>query len=334
MALYVTPTDRVGTRKSVDECGMDMCVTSGPPFDAPFTDLVLYYWAVQVNFYAPDGTSAAGGHFGLQAFDFAESASLNLPRSVVNWGVYDDSPGHGTYAALRGSISTDPRFRELSGLASAGSQVSMQFNWRYGDWYRFRVFKSPRQDWTANELDEGYLQYPPYIGTNQQANEVAYRCTIQNVTRGEVPIIFRDVLIKNCRTVRPIYGMTTWTEPIGTPDLTSWPYHPEYRLRNVNWDGPRAIKHWTTTYTDSVQNAGIEFHEDHIAQVGYGPTMTGWDLSPRRGRVFTRAAVHPTQHGESRRVQAQFWDSSPPNQILPSPILPLISPSPTPRPWY
>lgn len=329
MAIYTIHSNALGRiRTALDEVGCDMMIYSGPPLTGAITDVGLYYWAMQCGFNTESGASAGGGHFGIQVI---ENMAGIPKRSVVNWGVYDDTPGHVDFAVFRGTHPIGNGFADIA----LGTTESHYFDWNYGEWLRFRIFKSPKQDWTSVDLTDGFGQSAPYLGTNQQALETAYRCTIQNVSRNSVPIIYRDVLVRNARAVKPMNAGIFFTEPIGTPDLETWPYNPEMRYRNVSIDGYRTVYAYTASYQDPVRNAGVFTAPDgsYIAHKGF-ETVQGFRLSPKRGRTLgIPASIGADQDDIIQPSKAAFWDPAPDN-VTPAPLPGPPAPTATPRPWY
>lgn len=253
MPMYAYQWTRRRTR--VDEAGCDFRPVQGPNINTRnWSEVWLYYWAFQVDFLDEAGAETGGGHFGLQAY-----ANPDLPdgftSTVVNWGVYD---------SVIGGLTTFRSAQVLDNVtfADINSDVSFGYRWQYGHWYRFRVFKSPKQDWTAPEIRPADGQVPPYVGTDQQATEVAYRCTIQDLTAGTVPFDFHDVLIKNPAASKPMVTGVMWTEEVSLPgfDLqTTWTDSPICDFRAVDWDGSEMISQWQTTYSASSANNDVRF---------------------------------------------------------------------------
>lgn len=328
MAIYTLPSNTYGTiRAALDEVGCDMMIYSGPPLTGPITDIGLYYWAMQAGFNTESGSSAGGGHFGIQVIDNLEGIPK---RTVVNWGVYDDTPGHPDFAVFRGTTPIGNGFAEI-GIDTTESHY---FDWNYGEWLRFRIFKSPKQDWTSTDLTVGSGQVAPYIGTNQQPLETAFRCTIQNVSRNAVPVVYRDVLVRNARLLKPMNAGIFFTEPIGAPSQETWPYNPEMRYRNVNIDGYRTAYAYSVNYQDGVRNAGVYMAPggEYIAHKGY-ETAQGYQLSPRRGRTLGGVPVPLADLGQILQPGSLFWDA-PPANVTPAPLAGPPTPTATPRPWY
>src|SRR5436189_6377428 len=125
MAIYLWPYNR--PRPRCDEIGADFMIAQGPPLTtAGWTTVLLYFWACQPDFVDNSGTEVGGGHFGLQAYD---NGALTR-KTVINWGVYDDSIGG--LATFRSTKPTDPLFIDFGNPSSYG------FYWEYNKWYRFR----------------------------------------------------------------------------------------------------------------------------------------------------------------------------------------------------
>lgn len=307
MAIYLSPTGRFNA--GCDELGVDLCPVQGPPLDTGgWTTVLLYFWACQPDFVDNSGAGVGGGHFGLQAYD---NGSLTR-KSVINWGCYDDTGGTGT--VFRSTKPTDPRFIDY------GNQSSFGFPWQYGHWYRFRVFKSPKQDWLAaqiNDQDQG----APWAGSNQRGDETAFRCTVQDLTSGEVPLTMFDILVKNAATSRPIRNGTVWTEPIdnglGGVSNQVWPYDPICRVRHHVFDGPRTTPKITTTYYATAT------HCDGVLD-----TTNGY-FEMKGTATYTRTIAD----GTVTTLTSNVWDASPSN-VSPNPSLDGSARVATPRPWF
>lgn len=307
MAIYLAPYNRPLTR--CDELGVDFMITQGPPLTtAGWTTVLLYFWACQPDFVDDNGTGVGGGHFGLQAYDNGALAR----KTVINWGVYDDTIGGG--ATFR---STKP----LSSLfTDYGNQSSYGYFWEYNKWYRFRIFRSPKQNYVAAEINPGALQIAPWVGTDQQATEVAFRCTIQNITDGQIPVVFQDVLVKNAATSRPIQNGQIWTEPIdnGTGGISNqvWPYSPICRVRHPVFDGARTIpKYQVTYYATATHCDGIVDSSGYMQMYGTS--------------VLTRSNADGTIID---MPSSTFWDAAPVESTPNS--LDVSARVTTPRPWY
>lgn len=307
MAIYAVPGSR--RRDAVDEIGVDIRPVQGPPIHTRnWGDVLLYYWALQVDFLDPSGISVGAGHVGIQAYD-----NDDLPdnqRTVVNWGCYDNSVS-GTF---RQTIQLSPNFLDIN------IPVSFGYPWEYGDWLRFRVFKSPKQDWVANEITPGGNQVPPYVGTDQQADEVAFRCTIENVTKGWPPVEFHDVLIKNPRATKPIGDGQFWCEPIkqaawGGDIDSDWPYSPICDFREWIFDGRGMAANVTATYSATATNCDV---------VAVSGTPGYYSL---KGNV-----TRTNSDGTIIAVPSGYWDA-PESNVTPA-VTDTSTRVPTPRPWY
>lgn len=284
-------------------------ITQGPPLTTGgWTTVLLYFWACEPDFVDNNGTGVGGGHFGLQAYDNGALAR----KTVINWGCYDDSIGGG--ATFRSTKPTDSRFIDY------GNQSSYGFAWEYLKWYRFRIFRSPKQNYLAAEINAGNLQVAPWVGTDQQSTEVAFRCTIQNITDGGIPIVFQDVLVKNAATSKPITNGMIWTEPIdnGTGGISNqvWPYSPICRVRHTVFDGARIDQHYQVTYYATAT------HCDGIIDASGYAQMYGTN-------VLTRSNAE----GTVIDIPSTYWDDSPAN-VSPNPSLDGSARVATPRPWY
>jgi hypothetical protein len=231
MAIYATPEPRRGQGRA-DSCGVDLQIVAGPPRDRDPGDVTFVFWAMQISFVDDAGAGVGGGHFGLQWY----VASPGTGFGVLNWGVYDDTIGN--YATFRGSVPTDPHVVDI------GNPPSWGYPFAYGDWCRFRCFRSPRQDWKADELDAGDRQPKDYRHGDQRPDEIAFRVTVDNLTAGDGPFVFRDVLIKRAATSGPLASPILWTE--AAHDALS--RGPSARFANLWWDGQDAFPSVLATY--------------------------------------------------------------------------------------
>jgi hypothetical protein len=312
MAIYTNFATNRRTR--ADEVGIDIRAVQGPPLpQGPlWGDALLYYWAQQINFVDDVGAGVGGGHIGIQAYD---NWDLATKRTVVNWGVYDDIIGGG--AVFRSSaVLTPDVFDDIN------NPVSMGMDWDYGDWLRFRVFRSPKQDWTADEIFPGTGQVPPYVGTDQQPDEVAFRCTIENLTRGTVPIAFHDALIKNAAASKPMTNGQFWTEPIAQASYpgdidNDWPWDPICDFRNLVFDGVEPVTLFSRAYNVVSQNTDIFAVDASGGEPGYIRHVT----------AVSRVNLDDTTFAPP----VGFWDTPQPN-VAPNPDL--TTPAATPRPWF
>jgi hypothetical protein len=271
MAIYATPVLSAG-RERAEVCGVDIQVLAGPPRDHDPGDVGFVYWAMQISFVDESGAGVGGGHFGLQWF----SAGAPTRFGVINWGVYDDLVGD--YATFRGSVPTDPRFVDI------GVPPSWGVDYEYGDWCRFRCFRSPRQDWTAAELDTGDRQPRRRHRTDQSPEETAFRVTVENVSAGAAPVAFRDVLIRNAAPTRAFAYPVLWTET-GPHVLARGPV---VRFANLWWDGPGTIERARVSYYEGQTDTECRLDaQGAIVQAGARrretPPGTELDLTGRSG---------------------------------------------------
>lgn len=308
MAIYVNTSS--AKRSRANEIGIDMRAVQGPPLPAGalWGDALLYYWAQQISFYNNAGAHLGAGHIGIQAYDITE-----LPtRTVVNWGCYDDSVA----GQFRSSTVHGPQFTNF------GNDVSLGYPWDYGEWIRFRVFRSPKQNWLAADLAPGDNQVAPYVGTNQQASEVAFRCTIQNLTRGTPPVVFHDVLVKNAATNRPMSDDGFWTEPIpqaswpGTIEV-DWPHDPICDFRNVDFDGPGHVTLCQRTYGATTANCDTLAVNAAGGQPGY---------------IRMSGGVTRTQADDTTFAPPTGYWATPQANVAATPDP--AAPGTTPRPWF
>jgi hypothetical protein len=311
VAIYCFPS--ASKRPRVDEIGFDMRVTNGPVM-APPGDFsggcFLYFWAFQIDFYDNSDVGVGGGHIGLQAYNHPDITY----KGMINWGVYDDTIGGG--ATFRsGPMLTDDVFVDIN----AG--VSFGYTWFYNHWYRFRVYKSPKQDYVANEIYDGSGQIAPYVGTDQQTDEVAFRCTVQDVTAGSVPFDFHDVLVKSPATSKPMALNSFFTEPFqdagyGGNIFTEWPWSPEWHVRHINMDGiGNSIGSFQIDYSVGTANCNITAVS---ATPGY--------MRQKGGETRTNAALSVLT------TPTGFFDAAPAN-VTPD-IHDTATRIATPRPWY
>jgi hypothetical protein len=308
MAMYLNSFGR--KRQRCDEMGMDIQIVQGPPLTSGgWTDLWLYFWAMQPDFVDNSGNITGGGHFGLQAQD---NDSL-VRKSVINWGSYDNSLGGG--ATFRSSKPTNPIFIDYGNPSSYG------FPWNYGKWYRFRVYKSPKQNYLAAEINDGSGQVAPYVGTNQQANETAFRCTIQNITDHEVPIVMFDILAKDAATTKAIANGMIWCEPLGDGGPTEpnqvWPFSPICKVRHPVFDGANVDSQYEITYYNGTPTAA---HCDVIL---------GSDYFQMYG---TSSLTRTNPHGTILTSPSALWDAPESNANIG--YSSTVAGGATPRPWY
>jgi hypothetical protein len=320
MAMYLNRHNPVVNY--VDEVGVDLLVVNGPSLTsgASYGVVYLYFFAIQIDIYNSAGTIVGGAHGGLQMFNHGVSGVSRL--SVVNWGCYDNTIGIGG-SVTRSSAAREADFQTLNGTGD-GKGTSHAYDWNYGEWIRFRFFLSPKQNWLASELYAGANQSAPYVGTNQQAGEIAYRCTVENLSRKNVRQLYQDVLVKTDLTSKAMANGSVWVEPIGTGGVVtngsdpshSWPFSPVFRMRNFTWNGARAVPQFETYYAPGVADCNITSDSSGYMQFtsGVGTTMTnptGTVLTPPTG----------------------FWDAAPAN-VTPNPSLDPSARVATPRPWY
>lgn len=318
MAIYL---NFAKARSRFSEVGVDLRFVQGPPLSAastPWTHVLLYFLALQVDWVDNAGTVVGGGHFGLQVYDNVDLGSAN--RTVVNWGVYDDTIATPN-SVCRSSIPID-----FQHFIDVNNEVSFGFDFQYGEWIRFRVFKSPKQNWLANEIKPGANQVPPYVDTDQQADEEAWRCTIQRIDRDEYPIAFHDALIKGPATTAPLQNGQCWVEPIGwdVSNLeTLWNYSPQcdVRMHDIDGSGGNVITTFQAHYAPTTTNADITFHDTAGAVPGF-VRMEG------RESGMTRT----TAEGTVLAPPVGYFDARPAN-VTPA-ITDVAARVATPRPWF
>jgi hypothetical protein len=270
IAIYATPVLPPGQARA-GACGVDLQVLAGPPRDRDPGDVSFVFWALQISFVDEQGTVVGGGHFGLQWF----TAGSRTRFGVVNWGVYDDLIGD--YAVFRGSVPTDPAFVDI------GVPPSWGVDYEYGDWCRFRCFRSPRQDWSGAELDVGERQPGRSHHQDQGRDETAFRVTFENLTAGAPPVVFRDVLVRGAASIRPLAYPVLWTET--SHDVLA--RGTIARFANLWWDGPDAIQRVRVSYAEGTRETECSVDRDGaIVQAGghprHTPAGTELDLTPSR----------------------------------------------------
>lgn len=309
MAMYANPFGRVRTR--CDEMGIDICPVQGPPLDTGgWTTVFLYFWACQPDFVDNNGNAIGGGHFGLQAMDHGP-----LPRkSAINWGCYDSTGTGGS--TFRSTKPTDSMFYDY------GNPSTFGYPWEYGHWYRFRVFKSPKQNWLAAEIND-HDQPAPWAGSNQRSDETAYRCTVQDVSAGGVPVPILDILVKNAASSKAIANGMCWTEPLdnGTGGIPNqeWPYSPIVRFRHPVFDGPKVDPQYEVSY---YTGSPVPSHCDVILGASY-VQMYGTSTLTRTNAAGTLLTC-PSALWDAGDVGARVY---PPTDTAPRS-------SSTPHPWF
>ena len=232
---------------------------AGPPRDRDPGNVSFVFWAMQMSFVDDAGTVVGGGHFGLQWF----TAGAATRFGVINWGVYDDLIGN--YAVFRGSVPRDPRFVDI------GVPPSWGVDYEYGDWCRFRCHRSPRQDWSGAELDVGDRQPVDRHHRDQDAEEVAFRVTFENLTAGAPPAVFRDVLIRRAARARAMAYPVLWTET----EHAVLARGPVARFANLQWDGPDTIRRVRVSYADATVDTQCGIDADGtIVQAGAHRRLT------------------------------------------------------------
>lgn len=314
--MYSTPTNQKTI--GADECGYTLRVTDGPPMDAVETwfGIWIYFWSLQVSVQRPGGAYSGGGHFGLQ---WGHQDGLH---GLINFGMYDNVTGVPD-CVNRGSIPTDPLFD--------GSDDSYHFAWNYNDIIKFRMFKSPKQNWTAAELSPGLNQSPEYTGTDQVfggplGDETAFRCILK--VNDQPWRFFRDVLMKDAAPVQPIVGPVLWTErilstdPLGDPPVwlpTDWPETPTGGFRDVIWDGRGPAG---DTYSVHYSFGGAGTSNVSLISDSYGQWVQ-----------WAGGQTRTNPEGALLVTDSTFYDAPRPN-VTPNPGLDPAARVATPRPWY
>lgn len=322
MAMYL---NFVKARRRYNEVGIDCRFNQGPPIAAaatPWNHVWLYYMAMQIDWVDATDTIVGGGHVGLQIYDEPALGSAN--RTVVNWGVYDNTTGVPN-STFRASIPIDPAGNDFLDI---DNELSFGFDFQYTEWVRFRVFKSPKQDWVANEIKPGSGQSAPYVGTDQQPDEEAWRCSLQRLGRDEYPIDFHDVLIKSPRANRPLSNGQCWLEPIGSDisDLhAKWYYSPQadFRCHDLDGCGGNVIEMFSADYAAVSTNCNMSWHDAAGAVPGF-IRLEGTEVPPGMTRTTADASHLPPPVG--------YWDARPAN-VAPA-ITDVSARVPTRRPYF
>ena len=319
--MYATPTNP--KTNFADEIGWTLQVTQGPQMNTHVWEGIwIYFWGMQVSFRRPNGDLSGGGHIGLQW------GHLDNQHGLINYGMYDlVVPGDNV--TTRGSIaSVNPLFGNA--FAEYGDSTSF-FPWQYGQIIKFRIYPSPRQDWTAAELYDGNQQPPEYSGVDQKTSgtygaETAYRCSIK--IDDQPWVAFRDVLMKDTATSKAITGPVFWTEKIlntdvnGTPpiwDPTDWPYSPIGKFRNVDWDGPDVCGN---TFGTHYSFSGAGTSNVSIVTDSYGQWVQ-----------WAGGQTRTNPEGTLLTTDSTFYDDPRPN-VSPNPSLDPAARIATPRPWW
>jgi hypothetical protein len=318
VAIYSTPTL---AHPYADEVGCTIKWLTGPDMTSTTdTHISVYFAAMQFGFRKADNSSAGGGHLGLIWGDYPRPG-----HAVLNCGIYDDTYGV-TNSVTRGSI---PTHYELTGGPASYDWnrygVAGRSGWDYGDEVTFRVFRSPKQNWLAAQLDNGSLQPPEYTSVDQKTSgtygaETAFRCVVQR--NNEAPFFFRDVLIKSAATSAALTGPSFFLEPIfdnAFISVGSWPFNPSVQFRAVAWDGCRCVKSWTLTY-------GPQVNSDQTLIT---------DGSSRQWLRYTTndAGLTRTNADGTGVTMSNAWWPTPPSNVSPA-ITDNAARVTTPRPWF
>jgi hypothetical protein len=139
--MYCYPRPWVPGQASLpnaSEAGITIRPVSGPAIaygSAP--SVFVYFWALQVDIRKSDGTVMGGGHFGVQWCNPLDASQGSGHYGRINWGCYD-----GFYTPDPNAVCRSSKF--LAPFDQYGN-----FRWEYGDIMKFRVFKSPKQNWLA-----------------------------------------------------------------------------------------------------------------------------------------------------------------------------------------
>ena len=305
--MYCYPRSHFGTQAlRASEAGITIRPQSGPAIAAGSPpDVFVYFWALQVSILASDGTERGGGHFGIQWCNPQDASAGNGHYGRINWGCYDATIGG--LAVCRGSLWQPP-------FDAYGN-----YRWEYGREYKFRIFKSPKQNYLAAELDAGSLQVAPYVGTNQQADETAYR-VIMKVDENPWFTV-RDCLIKQADGVgyKCLGGPIFWTEYIPySAGADAWPGAPDGWFKDFVWDGA----HPGATF-DVLYGGGVGLTHNNVS-------IKGGEWISQEGNV---AITRTTPEGSILTAPSLFHPTRPAN-VSPNPSLDGAARVSTPRPWY
>jgi hypothetical protein len=186
-------------------------------------------WACRITFRATDDSVRGTAEFGLES----GSGFSNQSQTGCKWG------GNDTVAAgsFRGSLSS---------LGYGISPNKPNYEWQTGRDYYLRVYKSPKQNWLAAELDSG---------SDQAAGEIAWRFTVTDLSTGTVTTV-RDILIPDCATTGAMSDGSIGAEDTNTATapVAKVPW-------DVRWSEPRVnnrlVPSTTITYSsggDSLNN--------------------------------------------------------------------------------
>jgi hypothetical protein len=309
--MYSTPRSFVtgsgGIASNASEAGITIRPVSGPAVvtGSP-PDVFVYFWALQVDIRKSDGTIMGGGHFGVQWCNPKDASAGVGHFGRINWGCYD-----GFYTPDPNAVCRSSKF--LAPFDQYGN-----FHWEYGWDMKFRVFKSPKQNWLAAELDPGSSQAAPYVGTDQQASETAWRVIMKINTD---PWIFvRDVLVKNADGVgyAAIAAPIFWTEYIPwTTGADAWPGAPEAYFSEFTWDGAHPGMGFDVSYGSAV---GLTHNN---------VSLKGNYISHEGNVAITRTVAE----GSILTPPSGFYPTRPAN-VTPNPSLDPAARITTPRPWF
>lgn len=309
--MYSWPNYQTGRANLCDEVGVTIRPTNGPPMTGtPDSHVFVHFWALQFNCVDTTGAEVAGFHLGPQWCNAGDSNPSYQGR--INFGAYDTIVNPGV-AVCRGSHwPTAKGFDSTTG----------NFNWSYGTTFTFRCALSPKQNWTAAELDNGSGQNAGHTNTNQQTDEVAFRMWMK-VDSGAwfAP---RDVLVKKGAGIgsKPLGMQTLFTEIIyndATYSATDFPYHPTGLFRNLVVDGRLSCKSFNMLY------AAAETSNCDITMT----TASSVDWIKHEGQAgLTRTTPDNTNLNNG----TNFYDNGPANVAINN--LDASARVTTPRPWY
>lgn len=312
--MYSWPNYRVTRSSMCDEVGLTIQPTSGPAMTGtPDSHIFVNFWALQFNMVDTTGAEVAGFHLGPQWANDSNNSSLGY-QGRINFGAYDTIVNPGT-AVCRGSIwnaSPYPYNFDASG--------DLKFS--YNTIFKFRVGVSPKQNWTAAELDNGSGQNAGHTNTAQQTDEYAVRMWMK-IDNGPW-FSPRDVLVKKGAGIgsKPFGMQTIFTEIIFWDSFysaTAFPYNPTCLFRDLVVDGRQSCDSFNMLY------AAAETSSCDITMV----TSGGVDWIQHKGQS---GMTRTTPDNTNLNCGSNFNDFGPANVAINN--LDTSTRVTTPRPWY
>lgn len=204
-------------------------------------------WSCRISFRAVDDSVRGTAEFGLES----GSGFTNESQTGCRWGGTD-------------TVLNTPFRGSVSALGYGVSPASPNFEWVVGRDYHVRVFKSPKQNWLAAELNSRGDQAP---------GEIAWRFTITDLATG-VTTIVRDILVPDCATLNAMSDGSMGAEDTNTAraPTATMPWDMRWSEPRVN---NRLVPTVTTTYstggdsltnTDSHINDKIGFRQQSLTK--------------------------------------------------------------------